>query len=119
MAERGSRRAAADAQRRRQAGTRSTSRGRSQGRTERTGWRLWLRRLVVWGGAAALLGALFLGLAVAFAARSLPSYSALKATQPGQTIVVRARDGSEIVELGPSYGKWLDSGQTPQVMKDA
>jgi len=110
MAKRGSRRAAAETQRRRQAGKRAP---------ERTGWRLWLRRLIVWGGAAALLGALFLGLAVAFAARSLPSYSALKATQPGQTIVVRARDGSEIVELGPSYGKWLDSSQIPEVMKDA
>ena len=65
------------------------------------------------------MACLFLGLAVAFASRSLPSYSALKATQPGQTIVVRARDGSEIVELGPSYGKWLDSGQIPEVMKDA
>ncbi len=110
MAKRGSRRAAAETQRGRQS---------SKRRTERTGWRLWLRRGFVWGGAAALLGVLFLGLAVVFAARSLPSYSALKATQPGQTIVVRARDGSEIVELGPSYGKWLDSGQIPEVMKDA
>ncbi len=110
MAKRGSRRAAAETQRRRQAGKQSP---------ERTGWRLWLRRAFIWGGAAALLGALFLGLAVMFAARSLPSYSALKATQPGQTIVVRARDGTEIVELGPSYGKWLDSSQIPEVMKDA
>jgi penicillin-binding protein 1A len=118
MAERGSRRAAAEAQRRRQSGKRPSNRGRSQA-AERTGWRLWLRRLIVWGGAAALLGALFLGLAVAFAARSLPTYSTLKATQPGQTIVVRARDGSEVLELGPSYGRWLDRSQIPQVMKDA
>jgi penicillin-binding protein 1A len=119
MAERGSRRAAAEAQRRRQSGKRPTNRGRAQPAAEHTGWRLWLRRLLVWGGAAALLGALFLGLAVAFAARSLPTYSALKATQPGQTIVVRARDGSEVLELGPSYGRWLDRSQIPQVMKDA
>ena len=92
MAERGSRRAAADAQRRRQSGKRPTNRGRAQPAAECAGWRLWLRRLLVWGGSAALLGALFLGLAVAFAARSLPTYSALKATQPGQTIVVRARE---------------------------
>ena len=98
MAKRGSRRAAAETQRRRQS---------SKQRPARSGWRLWLRRGVIWGGAAALLGVLFLGLAVAFASRSLPSYSALKATQPGQTIVVRARDGTEIVSLGPSYGKWL------------
>jgi penicillin-binding protein 1A len=111
MVQRGSRRAAAEAQRRRQ-----TTRKRAP---EATGWRLWARRGLVWGGGAALILALFLGLAVAFAARSLPSYSALKATQPGQTIVVRARDGTEIVELGPSYGKWLDSDEIPQVMKDA
>ncbi|WP_120716591.1 transglycosylase domain-containing protein [Tsuneonella amylolytica] len=110
MAERGSRRAAAEAQRRRQ--SRQTAPGA-------TGWRLWLRRAFVWGGGAALLGLLFLGLAVVFAMRSLPSYSSLQASQPGQTIVVRARDGTEIVELGPSYGKWLDSGEIPQVMKDA
>jgi penicillin-binding protein 1A len=115
MAKRGSRRAAAEAQRRRQGGSGQSGRQKAP----RTGWRLWLRRSFVWGGAAALLGILFLGLAVVFASRSLPSYTALKATQPGQTIVVRARDGSEIVELGPSYGKWLDSNQIPQVMKDA
>ena len=110
MAKRGSRRAAADAQRKRQSGRQ---------RPPLVGWRLWLRRGFIWGGAASLLAALFLGLAVVFAARSLPSYSSLKATQPGQTIVVRARDGTEIVELGPSYGKWLDSHQIPSVMKDA
>lgn len=115
MAQRGSRRAAAEAQRRRQ-GTHKRPPAPSQ---QPTGWRLWLRRAFVWGGAGALILAVFLGLAVAFAARSLPSYSALKATQPGQTIVVRARDGTEIVELGPSYGKWLDSSEIPQVMKDA
>ncbi len=34
-------------------------------------------------------------------------------------IVVRARDGSEIVALGPSYGEWLRPDEIPQVMKDA
>ena len=81
--------------------------------------RLWFRRLLIWGGAIALLGALFVGLAVAFAARSMPGYYQLKATQTAQTIVVRARDGTEIVELGPSFGKWLTADEIPQVMKDA
>ena len=66
-----------------------------------------------------MLGAIFVALAVLFAARSLPSYASLKASQPGQTIVVRARDGTPLVELGPSYGKWLDSSQIPEVMKEA
>ncbi len=79
----------------------------------------WARRLLIWGGGLALLGALFLGLAVAFAAQSLPSYNQLKATQNAQTIVVRARDGTKIAELGPSFGKWLDSDQIPDVMKEA
>nr|WP_234026995.1 PBP1A family penicillin-binding protein [Erythrobacter sp. HKB08] len=78
-----------------------------------------MRRFVVWGGTLALIGVLFLGLAVGFAAQSLPSFSELKATQNAQTIVVRARDGTEIVELGPSYGKWVDGDEIPQVMKDA
>lgn len=73
----------------------------------------------MWGGALALLLVVFIGLAVAFAARSMPSYYQLRATQNAQTIVVRARDGSEIVELGPSYGEWLSSNDIPQVMKDA
>ncbi|MCA0903046.1 transglycosylase domain-containing protein [Qipengyuania aquimaris] len=81
-------------------------------------WR-WIKRLFLWGAVAAVLGAVFLAIAVGFAARSLPSYYQLKATQNAQTIVVRARDGTEIVELGPSYGKWLSSDEIPQVMKDA
>ncbi|MCK9541902.1 MAG: PBP1A family penicillin-binding protein [Novosphingobium sp.] len=59
------------------------------------------------------------GVAVAIAAQSLPGFSELKSSQNGQMIVVRARDGSELVALGPSYGKWIPYGQIPQVMKDA
>lgn len=62
---------------------------------------------------------MILAIAVGFAMRSLPGYYELKATQVGQTIVVRARDGSEIVELGPSYGRWLDADEIPPVMKNA
>ena len=83
------------------------------------GWRLWLRRLILTGIGLALLALLFVGVSVLFAARSLPSYEELKAVQPGQTIIVRARDGTELVALGPSYGEWLDSEDIPQVMKDA
>ena len=79
----------------------------------------WVKRLAIWGAALALLGILALGTAVYFASRNLPSYNELKASQAGQTIVVRARDGSEIVALGPSYGQWLSSDEIPQVMKDA
>jgi len=83
------------------------------------GWPGRMKRLMAWAGGLALLGAIVLAVAVSFAMRSLPGYNQLKATQVGQTIVVRARDGTEIVELGPSYGRWLDYDQIPQVMKDA
>ncbi|MXP15796.1 PBP1A family penicillin-binding protein [Altererythrobacter confluentis] len=105
MARRGSRRTA---------GRRSSTKAKQQ-----SGLGRWMRRLFIWGGVLALLGALFLGLAIAFAAQSLPNYSQLKATQNAQTIVVRARDGTKIAELGPSFGKWLDSSEIPDVMKEA
>jgi len=82
-------------------------------------WRLWLKRAFVWGGALAALLLLALGTSVFFAARNMPGYTTLMNSQVGQTIVVRARDGSEVVALGPSYGQWLYSDEIPQVMKDA
>ena len=81
-------------------------------------WR-WLRRLFAWGAALALLGVLILGITVAMAARSLPGYTALMKSEAGQTIVVRANDGTEIVTLGTSPGEWLPADEIPQVMKDA
>ncbi|MGV3554209.1 MAG: transglycosylase domain-containing protein [Croceibacterium sp.] len=86
---------------------------------ERSGWRLWLRRAFMWGGGLAVLGLIALASAVFFAARNMPSYTALMSSQHGQMIVVRARDGSEIVALGPNYGDWLTWHEIPQPMKDA
>src|SRR5688500_2864877 len=82
-------------------------------------WRAWLKRIFVWGAAITALLLLALGTSVYFAARSMPGYTTLMNSQVGQTIVVRAKDGSEIVALGPSYGQWLYSDEIPQVMKDA
>ena len=88
--------------------------------TEPEGWAWrWTRRVFAWGGALVLLFGIALGTAVYFAAQNIPSYSALMSSQSGQTIIVRARDGTELIALGPSYGEWLDSGQIPQIMKDA
>ena len=90
---------------------------------EARGWKAttwkWTKRLALAGVIVALLGAIGLFTAVYFAAQSMPTFTALKQSQNGQTILVRARDGSEIVELGPSYGQWLDAEEIPQVMKDA
>jgi penicillin-binding protein 1A len=92
---------------------------RKPGKPEPTRVRRWLRRLFVWSSAFALLVLLGVGVAVGLARQSLPSYSALKGSQAGQMIVVRARDGTELVSLGPSYGKWLSYDEIPQVMKTA
>jgi len=97
---------------------------RSKGSGSGTGappprWRVWLKRLFVWGTGLALLGLVFLGFAVGFAASSLPDYATLKATQPGQTILVRARDGRELVEIGPSFGEWLTFDNIPENMTNA
>ena len=81
--------------------------------------RRWFGRMLVWGAGFALLGVIALVVAVAVTARSLPGYQELKSSQTGQMIVVRASDGSEIVTLGPSYGKWVPYERIPQVMKDA
>ncbi|MEP1421749.1 MAG: transglycosylase domain-containing protein, partial [Erythrobacter sp.] len=79
----------------------------------------WTKRFAVFGGVAALLGTVFLAFAVGFAARELPSFFQLKASQAGQTILVRARDGSEIVEIGPSFGEWLEFQDIPENMRNA
>ncbi|WP_338466973.1 PBP1A family penicillin-binding protein [Novosphingobium sp. ZN18A2] len=103
---------------------RDTPRGSGSGRSSRSRkakpfWRRWLGRLFVWGLAFALLGAIVLGVAVAMTERSLPSYQSLKSSQTGQMIVVRANDGSELVTLGPSYGKWVPYAQIPKTMTEA
>ncbi|WP_423140887.1 PBP1A family penicillin-binding protein [Parablastomonas sp. CN1-191] len=92
---------------------------REPDRAAPSGWRAWVRRLFVWGVAAVLLVAVVTAIAVGVAASSLPSFSALKSSQQGQMIVVRARDGSELFTQGPSYGRWVRSADIPQVMKDA
>ena len=84
-----------------------------------TGFRRFIRRVFVWGLSLGAIGALSLFVAVLLAARDLPDFESIKTIQTEQMIVVRARDGTQLVSLGPSYGKWLSSGQIPQVMKDA
>jgi penicillin-binding protein 1A len=66
-----------------------------------------------------LAGLIALVAAVIVAMQSLPSYESLKSSPNGQMIRVHAADGSVIVSLGPSFGRWLTIDQIPQVMKDA
>ncbi|MFC4191710.1 transglycosylase domain-containing protein [Novosphingobium lubricantis] len=81
--------------------------------------RRWTGRLFMWGLGVALLGAIALAVAVFVTMRSLPGYQELKSSQTGQMIVVRAADGSQLVTLGPSYGRWIPYARIPAPMKDA
>jgi penicillin-binding protein 1A len=76
-------------------------------------------KLLIWLGALGVLAVSLIAGVVFFEAQSLPSLDSLKSSQNGQTILVRARDGSQLVVIGPSYGQWLDYDHIPQVMKDA
>ncbi|MFC3100078.1 PBP1A family penicillin-binding protein [Altererythrobacter lauratis] len=104
-------------------GASSRSSQNRKGKPASVGWkafaRRWIGRLAITGGALGALAAIAIGTAVFFAAREMPSFAALMSSQNGQSIIVRARDGSEIVALGPSYGEWLGQDEIPQVMKDA
>ena len=71
------------------------------------------------GIVAALGGLLAIVIAVVIAYQSLPSYESLKSSPNGQMIRVHAADGSVIVSLGPSFGRWLSYDQIPAVMVDA
>ena len=91
---------------------------RSKGKAKKP--RRFFRRLFVWGFTLTLLVVLAMAVAVGLTARSLPSFTQLKNTQVGaQMVVLRARDGSELVSIGPSYGKWLPYSEIPKVMRDA
>ncbi|HZV18513.1 MAG TPA: PBP1A family penicillin-binding protein [Sphingobium sp.] len=81
--------------------------------------RLWAVRFLKIGIAAGVAGLIALVVAVVIAMQSLPSFDALKSSPNGQMIRVHAADGTVIVSLGPSYGRWLSAGQIPEVMTRA
>jgi penicillin-binding protein 1A len=84
-----------------------------------SGWRLWLRRIVRWGLGLGLVAFVALAVAVGIAVQRIPSFEQLKSTPAGQTIRVRAVDGTVFFTLGPNYGRWLPLSEVPQVMQDA
>lgn len=90
---------------------------KSRGARGRAG--TWALRVLKIGAAALIAALLALVIAVVIAMQSLPDYQSLKSSPNGQMIRVHAADGSVIVSLGPSYGRWLDYDQIPQVMTDA
>ncbi|MBN9142311.1 transglycosylase domain-containing protein [Novosphingobium sp. 1748] len=84
-----------------------------------SGLRGFLKKIAIWTGAFGLLVLLMAFAAVWFEAQQLPDFDTMKTSQNGQTILVRARDGSELFAMGPSYGKWLSYQDIPSEMKAA
>ena len=67
-----------------------------------------------------IVAVIALVVAVAVAMNSLPSYQELvRRNDLGQMIRVRAADGSVLVSMGPSFGKWLPYDRIPVVMRAA
>jgi penicillin-binding protein 1A len=66
------------------------------------------------------LGLLGLIVAVAVAMTQLPDYEQLsKRSDLGQMVRVRASDGTLLVSLGPSFGRWLSYDEIPPTMRAA
>ena len=78
-----------------------------------------MRRIFRWGLALAVVALVALAVAVGIAVQRMPSFEELKKSPAGQTIRVRAADGTVFLSLGPNYGRWLTLRETPQVMQDA
>jgi len=75
---------------------------------------------VRWGLAIAGVALLALGIAVAVAMASLPDYGQLsRRSDLGQMVRVRAADGTLLVSLGPSFGRWLAYDEIPGTMRSA
>src|SRR5687768_1447299 len=73
-----------------------------------------------WSGAIGLLGLIGLVVAVAVAVASLPDYEQLRRRSDlGQMVRVRAADGTLLVSLGPSFGRWLNYDEIPPTMRAA
>lgn len=78
-----------------------------------------LRAIMTWVLAATILAVLLVVAAVAFTMSSLPTFHEMMKSPQGQSVVIRAEDGTELVNIGPSYGRWLPYAETPQTMIEA
>ncbi|MCB2015439.1 MAG: PBP1A family penicillin-binding protein [Sphingobium sp.] len=81
--------------------------------------KIWFWRLFKIGLGLGAAGLIALVAAVVVAMQSLPSFESLKSSTNGQMIRVHAADGTVIVSLGPSFGRWLGYDEIPRTMKSA
>jgi penicillin-binding protein 1A len=76
--------------------------------------------LIRWGLGAFAAGLLLLAISVGVAMASLPEYATLsRRSDLGQMIRIRAADGTLLVSLGPSFGRWLSYDEIPGTMRSA
>jgi penicillin-binding protein 1A len=75
-----------------------------------------LGRLLAWLFALALVAVLALLAAVWLTAQSLPTFREMMKSPQGQSVVIRAADGTELVTVGPSFGRWLRYDEIPPHM---
>jgi penicillin-binding protein 1A len=79
-----------------------------------------IKSILVWGVAAGVALIVALGIAVAVAMSQLPDYDQLSRRDDlGQMVRVRAADGTLLVSLGPSLGRWLNHDEIPSTMRSA
>ena len=73
-----------------------------------------------WGLAIGALALVSLAIAVGVAITQLPDYEKLtRRSDLGQMVRVRAADGTLLVSLGPSFGRWLGYDEIPATMRTA
>ena len=82
--------------------------------------RSWLKSVLLWLMGITVFLALVVAIAVGVARSQLPDYDQLqKRGDLGQTVRMRAADGTVLVSLGPSFGRWLPYDQIPATMRAA
>lgn len=82
-------------------------------------FKLWFWRLFKTGLTLTLLGIMVIGIFIWVARGEIDSFEDLKSSPNGQTIRVRAADGTVIQSIGPSFGRWISIDRLPSEMKDA
>jgi len=82
-------------------------------------FRVWFFRLFKIGLALAFIVGIALVITVATIRSELPGFEDLKSSPNGQMIRVLSVDGREIISIGPSFGRWLNYEDIPDIMKEA
>ena len=83
------------------------------------GRRGWLKRLVVWGGSAAIWGAVCLGGLIAWYAYDLPDIIEIRAAERQASVRLLAADGAMLTSYGDIYGETISVAELPPHLPQA